>query len=103
MAGKDSLIEKVHKSGLRFLTTLTLPETYSLIAREAMKLVKSDYVVILLRSEGRFVNVYSTNPLLSRPKPRSRGFTHQVFVTGKPVILSSKTLTRIHPEFKGAE
>jgi signal transduction histidine kinase len=93
-------LEKIYNSGLSFLTPLTLEETYQLVIKEAMKLVKAEYGSIFLEEDGELKRVYASNPELYKVVPRKNGFTYTVFKEQKPAIFTSEQLDMAHKEFK---
>lgn len=93
-------IEKVYRSGLKFLAPLNAQETYRAIVLEAMKLVNAEHGSILLMKDGKFTRVYATNPLFFNVNPRPKGWNYKVYKSGKPKMIRIQQLSRIHPEFK---
>ncbi len=96
---RNKHIYELYESAIKFLQPILLKDTYSTIAKEAIKLTGADYSSILLKEKSKIQIVYSTNPLLSKIKPRKNGYTYEVFKTRKPKILKEKQLKKIHPEF----
>lgn len=96
----DSILEKINKASLRFLTPLTPQDTYKSIIEEARKLLNSDHGSILLNVDGQFKRVYSTSPDLNQVKVRPRGHTYEVFKTNKPKFFTGGTLAKTHPKLK---
>ncbi|MBI2020532.1 GAF domain-containing sensor histidine kinase [Candidatus Daviesbacteria bacterium] len=92
-----NILEKIHKSALKFLIPLTPEQTYKLIVEEAMKLVGADIGHILLEQQGELKRIYSSNPALYSIKTRKRGFMHSVFSGRRPLILSDRDIVPIHP------
>lgn len=60
----DTILEKIHKSALKFLAPLSLEETYKTIVDEALRLVNGEYGTIMLLEGKSLVRVYSTAPQL---------------------------------------
>ncbi|MBI2019248.1 GAF domain-containing protein [Candidatus Daviesbacteria bacterium] len=90
-------MDKVYKLGFKFLTQLTIEQTYQLIATEAMKLVKADYGSLLLLNENQLQRVYASDPVFYKIQPRKRDFMYRVLKSQKPVILSVKQIAKSHP------
>lgn len=99
----NNLLDKVYKSGLRFLIPLTLEETYEIIVKEATRLVKGDMGSILLYKKGQLERVYASNPALYNIKPRKRGLMYQVYKSRQPRILTVQEIIKIHPEIELTE
>ncbi len=93
-------LEKIYNSGLRFLTPLSLEETYKLIIKEGIRLVKADHGSVLLEQNGELKRVYASSPEFYKIKPRKRGFMFGVFQSHRPKILSIKSVVKIHPQVK---
>lgn len=94
------IIQQIYESGLKFLVPLDLDETYKVIVQEAMKLTGAQYGSVFLEKNGELERVYASSPVLFKIKPRRRGITYNVYKTKKPVILTSKQIEKIHPEFE---
>lgn len=93
-------LEKIYKSGLKFLTPLNLEETYQFVITEAIKLVKADYGSILLLQNNELKRVYASSEIFYKIKPRKRDFMYQVLKTRKPIVLNIKQVAQHHPEIK---
>lgn len=96
----DHNLDKVYKSTLKFLVPLTPEETYSTIAKEAMKLVGAQIGSILLEENGLLKRIYSTDEELYKIVPRKRGYTYRVFRSNHAKFLTREQIARIHPEIK---
>ena len=94
---QENILEKIYDSALRFLTPLSLEETYELIIKEALRLVKAEFGSIFLPEDGEFKRVYTNNPALLNIKVRKKGVTYKVFQTGIPTVVHAETLRRVHP------
>lgn len=90
-------LDKIYKLGSKFLTPLTLEETYQLIVSEALNLVKADDGSILLLSENQLQRVYASSSIFYKIAPRKRDFMYRVLKSQKPVILSVKQIAKSHP------
>lgn len=95
-----NILEEIYKAGFKFLEPLTPRETYATIVKEATKLVKAQYGSILLEEHDQLKRVYSSVPPQYQITHRKRGFLYQAFKKGKPIILSSKRIEKVHPEIK---
>ena len=94
----DNTLEKIYKSGLKFLVPLTPEETYAIIVHEAIRLVKGNGGSVSLVDGKGITTVYSVNPDFSNTKVRKRGFTYKSISEQKVLIVYAKELRRIHPE-----
>ncbi len=93
-------IQKIYNSALRFLTPLSLQDTYRIIIEEAKKLVDAKYASIFVMENDNFIRIATTDPILKKIIPRKRGITYKVYKKGKPYLSSNTRLSYIHPEFK---
>ena len=91
-------MEDVYKSSLKFLTPLSLEQTYKTIVQEAIKLVEGTDGSIFLAKRGRPVRVYASNPKIYKIKPREYGNTYNVYKTKKTIVLPKGKIERVHPE-----
>lgn len=96
----ETILEKIHKSGLKFLVPLSAEETYKLIVDEAMKLLKADYGHILLFYQGELQRVYASSPVFFKIKNRKRGFMYSVFKKRQAIILQVEQVASVHPRLK---
>ena len=90
----------LYKSALRFLTPLSLSETYKIIVEEAKKLVGAKYASIFTMENGQLKRTATTDRSLMEIIPRKRGLTYQVYIEHKPVVRTNKELEKVHPQFK---
>ena len=97
---EEKILEKIYNSGLKFLVPLNPQETYELIVKEAMKLVRAELGSIYIYEGGELKKVYASSPLLYNIKPRKNGITYSVFKTRKPRILTHDVIEEIHPEIQ---
>ena len=94
----ENILEKIHKSTLKFLVPLEPGETYATIVDEAMKLVGAEYGTILLMQKDELRRAYSSDLEFFKLKPRKTGFTYTVFKTRQPLILTPEQVEEVHPE-----
>src|SRR5258708_17959394 len=92
----DNILEKIYTASLKLLEPVNVEETYEVIIKEAIKLVKAEYGSIFLYSSGVLKRVYANNQAFYYIKVRKRGYTYRVFKTGKPAIIDYKQIKRIH-------
>lgn len=97
---EEKILEKIYNSGLKFLVPLTPQETYELIVKEAMKLVRAELGSMYIYEGGELKKVYASSEILYSIKPRKNGITYSVFKTKKPQILSHEVIESIHPELQ---
>lgn len=94
------IVEKIYRSGLRLLIPLSVEKTFDVIIKEVIRLTGARYGSIFLNVNGSLERVYASNKALFDIKIRPQGITHTVFKTGKPRILDSEYIKKIHPEYK---
>jgi len=99
---KFNSLKRVYESSIKFLTPLSLEQTYKVFIDEAIKLVDGKYGSILLIKNGRMQRAYSSNSVLEMIKPRYNGYTYKVSTSKVFKILKIKDLEKIHPEIKKA-
>lgn len=93
----DNILNTIYRTSLKFLTPLTLEQTYEVIIKEALRLVKADFGSIFLYEDDEFKRVYTNNPALYDIKVRKKGFTYRVFKERRPIILDyAKTKKNPH-------
>lgn len=95
-----TILEKIYKSGLKFLEPLTPEKTFQLVVGEAMKLVKAQYGSIFFIEKGEFKRVYTSAPHLHKIQVRKRGIAYQTFKNRKAHVYKTKSLEKFHPEYK---
>src|SRR5690242_2532875 len=93
-------IEDVYDASLRFLTPINLDTTYRYVSNAAMNVVRGNVATIFMAEDGKLRRVYSTHPKLYEIEPRKKGYTYDVFRTGKIKILSSEKIADHHPEIE---
>lgn len=96
----ETLLEKVHKAGLRFLEPLSTKETYARIVQEAQRLIKGGHGSIFLEKDGVLKRVYASSPMLYDINVRKNGFTYQAFRTKKTVVVTRTKVAKINPTSK---
>ncbi len=96
----ENIPQKIYPAALRFLTPVTISQTYSLLVAEAMKLTKADSGSILLEKKGELKRVYSTSKDLYQIKPHKQGQMNMAFARKKPMIFSSEEIAKTNPEIK---
>lgn len=94
------ILEGIYNSGLKFLEAVSPEEIYKLIIKEGMRLIRADYGSVLLEEGGKLKRVYASSLVLYEIKPRSKGFMFNVFKSNQPVILSAKSIAKIHPQIQ---
>src|SRR5581483_3543411 len=96
----DNILEKIYKSGLKFLDPLNTEETYSIIVEEAKKLVNAENASMFLEQEGTLERVYTTDVKFQNIKIRPEGHTYTAFKTKKAYVRKIKVIGKIHPELE---
>lgn len=100
MPSVNSILEKIHISGLKFLVPLTPEETYALIVHEGKKLLKTQYGSLFLMEKGVLNRVYASTPILHQIKIRKKGTTYWTFRNQKVNVTDGKILQAVFPQFK---
>ncbi len=99
----NNILEKINKAAIKFLTPLTLEETYPVIVHEALKLMDAQRGSIFLPdpSTGLLTRVYSSYENLYKIQIRKKGITYTTFKTRKAIIINKPSIiNRIQPEFR---
>lgn len=96
----DNILDRIHKSALKFLVPLTIEETYKLIVHEAVKLTKTHQGSIFLEENGELKRVYASNSILNKIKIRKIGTTYKTFRSQKANVTNATVLEKAHPQFK---
>jgi signal transduction histidine kinase len=96
----DNVLEKIYTSSLNFLTPLSVEQTYQLIIKEALKLVKAEYGSIFVSDGDELKRVYASNEELYKVIPRKKGNTYTVYKKKKPAMFTSLQTDPIHSGHK---
>lgn len=97
----DTILEKIYRSGLKFLEPVDLYQTHKLVAEEATKLLNADWGALYLAKGREFnrVAVYPENSSIgSLYKPRKRGFTYLAYSKKKTFVVDRNGIVGAHPE-----
>lgn len=94
----EKTLIKVNQAALRFLSTLSLEETYKIICKEAIKLVKGLYGSIWIWQDGKFDRVYASINSAYKTRVRKRANTYKAFQTKKIIIADIDEMKEAHPE-----
>lgn len=95
----ENILEKIHKSALRFLVPLTLEETFATVVQEAGKLFGGEDGRILLNEEGGFKLAYASNERAKQPERiRKHGFVYRAFHTRQSFFVPVEEIATIYPE-----
>src|SRR5256885_1586659 len=92
----ENILEKIYKAGLKLLEPSNIEDTYAVIIKEAIKLVKAEYGSIFLYNRGELKRAYANDQAFYYIKIRKKGYTYRVFKSGKPVLIESQEIRRIH-------
>lgn len=95
----ENSLDQIYNSAEKFLTPLTLEETYARIINELIQLSGCFGGVILLYKNQHWHTAYSNIPL-PKVKTRKKGYTYHAFKLGKPLVVSFKDVANVHPEYK---
>lgn len=96
-----TILEKIYKSGLKFLEPISLSETFTLAPEEAAKLLSADWAALYIGDKDELKEV-ARYPRESRLpyEPRKRGFTYRAYMEKKTYIIKKEEMNRIHPELR---
>jgi signal transduction histidine kinase len=92
---KRNMLQVLYISAMQFLEPLGPVQTYTVIIREAKKLVAFDEGVIYVEQKGRLQNVYSSNPK-DKSTPQKKG-AYLAFAKKKVITLSKQEVASLHP------
>lgn len=92
------VLERINRSSLRFLQSLTPEATYQAIIEEALKLVNGDEGYIALAEGEELVIKYAYPPSLDSLIMRKRGFTYTAYQQKKAYVTYAEEFGHIHPE-----
>jgi len=90
-------IEDVYKASLKFLDPLTPENTYATIVHEAVKLVKGEDGLIVLKKSSGLEVVYGSSPAIRSVRIRKRGYTYQSYKEKRAFIIVPKDFVQTHP------
>lgn len=97
----DNILEKINRAGLKFLSPLTLQQTYSVVVEEAVKLIGAHSAALYLMQDGKLIRVaFYPHDLDRIIKPRKKGFTYQAYVNKKTMVVSGAQFDDAHPGLK---
>lgn len=99
---KKNVLEEVYKASTRFLTPLSLDETYKVFIEEVLRLSGGKYGSVLIYKNKTIQRVYSSSPFLDRIKPRHRGYLYRAYNKKISLILTHKQFEKVHPEIRKA-
>jgi signal transduction histidine kinase len=103
MVAEDTLA-KINKIGLKFLESLSLKKTYSLVITEAAQLLKADWGTLYVAEKPLLTQVatYPTHLQLEIVLKKN-GFIYKAYKNKETFIISEKELVTIHPELQKLE
>ncbi len=94
----DDIIEKIYKSGLKFLEPLTPEKTYATIVNEAVRLANAESGSLFLERDRGLGRIYATSKELYQIKPRKGGFLNRSFTKREAFVVTIRGLSKIHPK-----
>lgn len=97
---EGNILESIYKAALKFLSPLSLEETYRIIVNEAVKLVDGEYGSIVVRKGAKFEKVYSSSDIGYKTKVRKKAFAYKAFKENKAIIAHISKTGKAHPELK---
>ncbi len=91
------ILENIYQSSFKFLSTLSLEDTYQVIVKEAVRLTNTEWGTIFLANRGVLSRAYTTLPQLYQGnKLRKIGYTYKTFKTGRPYKLTGPRFNKNH-------
>jgi len=102
MEGNSNILEQINKAALKLLAAQKLDKLCAVIVEEGKKLVGAEYGSIFLfgTNKNKLEPIYSSSPILNKPKIKRKGYTDKAFVTGAVTILQSTEIKKVYPEVK---
>lgn len=94
----ESILQKINKASLKFLSPLSLKETYRAICDEAKKLVGAEESSIFLLRDGKLERIYATSQSLFKINIKKTGYVYKTFKTKSPRLLNVEEIKDIHKE-----
>lgn len=97
----DNILEKINKVGLKFLTPLSLQQTYVIVVEEAVKLIGAESAALYLMENNRLVRAaYYPTTVNRLIQPRKKGFTYQAYKKKKTLVVYPKQFAKVYPKLK---
>lgn len=91
-------LEKISKFALKLLVPLTAQEAYSLIVKEAVKLVEGEYGHIVMRDGKKFKRVFTTSPMPDYSPIRQRANAFRAYTQRMVLVIPAVKAVKAHPE-----
>lgn len=91
-------LEKISKFALKLLAPQTAQEAYSLIVKEAVKLVEGEYGHIIMRDGKKFKRVFTTSPIPDYSPVRQRANSFQAYTQKMVLVVPAAKVVKAHPE-----
>lgn len=98
-----SILEQIYNSTLKFLTPLSLDETYKNVLNEAVKLVNGSNGRIFLKDGNNLKNVYNSSKKMPLFPIRKKGNVFKSFSQNKAFIANSKEVIENYPRLRGTK
>lgn len=97
---RQTILQQISTSALKFLVPLTTEETFKIIVSEAKKIVGAQYGTIFLADKGELRRVYADAAFFSELQLRPRGFTYGTFTSNQPKVIDVVSEKNFHPAIK---
>lgn len=91
-------LEKINKVALKFLTPLTLSETYMTITKEVIALTKADEGAVLLAQGNALYVEFGSSPSIASMQPRPNGYSFQVYKERKALFIQETVIQKYMPD-----
>lgn len=82
----EKILDKINQAGLSLLEITSPEETYSVVVKEAIKLVNAEYGVLYLVVEGKLKSIYESDPVLLKQKPKKRSSLEKAYKKNKIIL-----------------
>lgn len=97
---RQTILQQISISALKFLVPLTTEETFKIIVSEAEKIIGADYGTIFLQEQGELRRVYADATFFNEVQQRPRGFTYDTFTSNQPKVVDVAIEKNFHPAIK---
>lgn len=98
MLDHETILDKIYKSSLRFLSPLQIEDTYSMIVTEALLLIDAQLGSLFIIRNKKLEKVFANEQFLYKIKAKQSGTAYEVLKSGKPLLADLKSEPAIHPK-----
>lgn len=96
----SAILERINQTALKFLSPLSLEDTYVTVVEEAVKLIEGEDGMILLADphSHELKKVYGSSTATKNIKVRKRGYSYKSFSEQQAFAISAREYINIHPD-----